>query len=245
MFKLSLGWLRMLSLAALVPLTGWLAWPALRTTTVERVAHQHQAQIAALSDRDAVQVIRRLAQEDALWLDVLVAASRDERPGVAAAAQLELREIVDRWAALPATENSTRASQLAAVLAGHAAEVPPRQRHFMHSLAHRLIDWPIDGQQIDAAKFIANCETVLLLPVLEDPEIRLAATIVNSLPTAPAEPPTPAVAPVVQMAPPPPPPQIPAPIVAQEPMTLPQANHETPVEPKQFLPPKAMRISDD
>src|SRR5207244_4265702 len=115
-----------------------------------------------------------------------------------AAAQLELHELVDRWATLPADESSSRVSPLATALAMHAREVPPGQRHFMHSLAHRLIDWPIDGQQIDAAKFIANCEAVLLLPVVEDPEIRIAATIVNASPIAPAEPPMPAPAPIVQ-----------------------------------------------
>jgi len=245
MDKPRIRWLRMLALAAMVPLAGWLARPWLRTTTVEQLERQYQAQIVALSPYDAAQLVHQLAEEDSLWLNVLVAASSDARPKVATAAQVELREMIDRWATLLPEESSFRVSQLAEALAQNAASQPPGQRQFIHSLAHRLLDWPIEGQEIDAAKFIANCEAVLLLPVAEDSDIRVAAAVVVSAPPPPAEPPPALPAAVVPVMPPPPPPQIPAPIVAQEPVPLPQANHETPVEPKQFLPPKAMRISDE
>lgn len=236
-------WLRVLALAAIIPAGAWLMRSWLRSTTVDQMQRQYQSQITALSDRDAVQLIRRLAQEDAAWLDVLVVTSSDERPRVAAAAELELRELVDRWASLPPADNSWRVAKLAAVLARHAANHSADKRHLVHSLAHRLMDWPIDARQIDAAGLIANCETVLLLPVAEPAEIRVAATTPRSA-LPPPEPPAP-VAPVLPSTAPPIAVPTTAPIAAQEPMPLPQANHETPLEPKQFLPPKAMRISDE
>jgi hypothetical protein len=237
-------WLRMLALAAIIPAGAWLVRPWLRSTTIDQMQRQYQSQIVALSDRDAVQLIRRLAQEDAAWLDVLVATSSDERPTVAAAAEWELRELVDRWANLPPADSSSRIAKLAAVIARQAKDISAHKRLLIHSVAHRLIDWPIDGQQIDAARFIANCQTVLLLPVAEPPEIRVAATMARVELPSPQPPPSPAT-PIVPSAPPPMITPAPAPIIAQQPMPLPQANHETPIEPKQFLPPRAMRISDE
>ena len=78
--KPRIRWLRMLALAAMIPLAGWLAQPWLKSTTVDQMQRRYQQQIAALPERDAVQLVHCLAQEDSLWLDVLVAASSDERP---------------------------------------------------------------------------------------------------------------------------------------------------------------------
>jgi hypothetical protein len=167
-------WLLVLATVAVIGVAFSLARAWLLADVRDRLTQKYQQRIASLSERQAALLVRHLAKSDGDWLDVLVAASADDRPIVAAAAETELRELVNRWAQRP-EESSTDVADLARLLAQQAQELPPQRRHLAHSLAQRLLDWPVDGQLVDAAQLIADCQAVLLLPRVEPAEIRLAA----------------------------------------------------------------------
>src|SRR6266850_7660855 len=203
------GWLLVLAMAAVILGGASLARAWLLAGVRDRLAQKYQQRLASLSERQAALFVRRLAHSEGEWLDVLVAASADERPAVAAAAEVELCEMVDRWAEL-AEESSSYVADLARLLAQQAPGLPPQRRHLAHSLAQRLLDWPIDGRLVDAAELIADCQSVLLLPRAEPAEIRVAAAAAPPSIQSQPEPP-PAAAPVL------PPPPAPAPIVEARP----------------------------
>jgi hypothetical protein len=168
-------WLLVLAMAVFVGAGAWLASALLEAGVHSRLTHKLQQRVASLPDQQAIRLVRHLALEDGQWLDVLVAASADDRPAVAAAAERALRELVDRWAELAPEESSPRAAELASLLAEQAPPLPTERRQLAHSLAERLIDWPVDAQRVDVAKLIADCHSVLLLPWGELIDIRLAA----------------------------------------------------------------------
>ena len=169
-------WLLALAMAGLVTasIVSTRAW--LSVDVHERLELRYRSRLGSLSESQASLLVRRMGQHGEQWLDLLVAASADERRAVAAAAELELRELVDRWAELP-EENSPHVADLARLLATQVTELPPERRHLAHSLARRLLDWPVDIQLVNAAKLIADCQTVLLLPRVEPVQIRVAAPI--------------------------------------------------------------------
>ena len=169
---------RVLAVVASTAVTAAIAWFAfdwLVTGVRDRLATGYRQTLARLSDDDAARLVRRLAHSDTQWLEVLVVASGDQRPDVAKAAAAELLDLVARRQTLPPENSALWTAELARLLALHAPSLPPQRRHLAFSLAQQLIEWPVDGRLIDAAQFIANCETVLLLPRSDEPEIRLAA----------------------------------------------------------------------
>jgi hypothetical protein len=102
--------------------------------------------------------------------------------------------------------------------------MPPERRDLAHSLAQRLILWPIDGRRVDTASFIADCQLVLLLPQAEQTEIRVAA----APEPRPAEPAAPPVLELQQT------------LIAPEP----QESEQPSGEPRPFTASPALRISD-
>jgi hypothetical protein len=210
-------------------------------TTHERLAQRYRMQLAELGDEQAARLVERLAADDDQWLEILVVSAVDLRPLVSQAAQRELRNLVHRWADLPAADSSPRAATLALILAQSARDLAPDQRLIANSLARELITWPIDGRAIDAADFIANCQAVLLLPVAEPVEIRLAAVPVQpSEIVRESEPATePAVEPVPAVIFPP------VAVLAPEPVLQPAIAPQAPNEPGRFVPGKSNRISDE
>jgi hypothetical protein len=245
-------WLLMLAMAALVVWGASLArtWTfgAVRT----RLSHRYQQQIASLPEPQAVRLVRRLGEDDSQWLDVLFAASGDERPAVAAAAERHLRELVDRWAEMPPGESSPIVASLAGVLAQQAPQLSAERRRLAHALAQRLIEWPLDARRVDVAQLIADCESVLLLPRAEPLERGRDSLVENHLPepttplgqSLPTPLPSPAEPPEVRVAATPSPPG-PQPQPAPPPASLPDANREVSVEPRPFSATGPMRISDD
>src|SRR5207249_4101605 len=120
--------------------------------TRERLIERYCSEIRALPEEQAARFVSRLAEKDAQWTEVIVAATADDRPLVASAAESELRSLVLRWAALPPAGSSPRAATLSRALAEMAAKLPPDRRSFARSIAQQLIVWPIDGQVVDAAQ---------------------------------------------------------------------------------------------
>lgn len=229
------SWLLIFVMAAITAALAWQARGRLLAATRERMARQYGQQIAALPDRQAARLVSQLAQDDDQWLEVVVAASADGRTAIAAAAESELRNRVLLWAELPSAESSPLVASLASLLAQQAGDLPAERRHLAHSLAQRLITWPVDGSRVDMARFIADCQTVLLLLPVEPTEIRVAT----------AEPP--AAAGVSPTAPPIDPPVTLPPVPSApsvKPTTLPRSNESMSREPGRFVAPKAMRISD-
>jgi hypothetical protein len=218
-------WLLVASFAALSVAGAWLVREKLLDATRERLVRSYQHRLTSLPELEAASLIQRLAQIDDQFLEIIVWASTDERTLVSATAQRELQDLVDQWSSLPPHESSVRAAMLARLLAVYAPALPAERRDLAHSLAERLILWPIDGRRVNTAGFIEDCQSVLLLPRTEETEIRIAA-IPDVRPTEPA------AAPLA--------PESPRPLVTPEPQTIEPSSGE----PRPFTASPALRISD-
>jgi hypothetical protein len=236
------------SLMAIV-LWAWLGRSKLEGWTHAGLAAQHQRQLAQLSEDGAARLIARLAEADDEYLDLIVLSLADPRPAVADAAEQSLEGRMDRWSQWRTDQASSRVAALASLLAESAEQIPPERRACVQRLALQLLTWPVDGTQVDAPQLIADCEALLRLPLPAASEIRIAdrpAEVRDAVPL-PVEP-APAPAPLpLDMQPEPPPvvdrsPGVPFP---REPEPLEGASREKPSEPRQFIAPKAIRISDE
>jgi hypothetical protein len=208
---------------------------------VARTEAQQAALVGELSAAEAARYVRRLPPMDEATPVTLVVALADERPGVAQAAAESLSRAVTRWSELRPEEAAPRVAILARELAEVAPQLDGDRQYVASRLAERLIVWPIAAPGESAAT-IAACESVL----------RLRATLpwddglrVASLPrveeASAAEPPQEDLPPIV-MAPIVTPPSPPRPIPGMPPERIPDASSERPVEPRQFLPPRAAKI---
>jgi hypothetical protein len=241
-----------LLLSVLVIGAAWLGRWSLDSWTRQRLARQHVRTLVRLPESQAAEFVRRLTLDDGEWLDVVVGGLADSRAGVAEASEGALWDLVDRWAHLPAGESSPRVAALASLLAQEASVLPSDRRTTVRALAERLISWPVDGRLVDVSALVANCQAVLELPSADAFEIQVASVParVKSPPDVAAPPAEPPLAkPVPEKLPPAPrltsPSPPPAHIAPQQPAPLADANREAPVEPRQFIPPKAIRISDE
>jgi len=219
-------------LAAVPAVRAWLM-----PQTRERLAQQYGDQIAAFSEEPAARLVARLAADGDQWLDVLLAATLDSRPLIARAAEHELSDRLLQWATLPAKESSPRAAMLGRALAQRAPAIPPEQRAFSRRLALQLVDWPIDGRVIEAGAFIADCQAVLLLPVAEPVEVRVASMLRSDQDLQQVPEPDPMQPQLVLEAP--------AQVLSVDPIPAPAANAESTNEPSRFVPGKSQRISDE
>ena len=219
-------WLLVFTATAAVLSGGWLARSRLLSASRQRLAQQHIQRVGLLSDQEAARLIARLATSDAEWLEVIVAAWCDERAEVSAAAASGLNDLVGSWSALAISERSERAGELARLLAKGGPSVPAERRHLARSLAQRMIVWPVDPMAVDPASFIADCQSVLLLPVAEPSEIRIAAA-----PEPRATEPTLVEPQATEIRP-------------AEPATLQEPTPSLPGEPRRLEIPSVRRISD-
>jgi len=218
-------WLLIAALASLTVVGAWRIRHRLLDSTQQRLVRSYQQRLISLPEREAASLIQRLAQSDDQFLEILVWASADDRPLVSTTAQRELQDLVDQWSNLPSQDSSNRAVRLARLLAVHAASMPPERRDLAHSLAQRLILWPVDGGHEDTARFIADCRSVLLLPQAEQSEIRVAA-VPEPRPAEPV-----AAPPVLELQ---------QPLIAP----APQESEQTSGEPRPFTASPALRITD-
>lgn len=236
-------WLSIFAIAALTFAGVRLAAGWLLPGAHERLVQQYWATVRALPADKAARFVTHLAENDAEWAEVIVVATADERPLVSSTAERELRSLVLRLARMPAEQSSPHIADLARALAKTVPNLPPDRRSVATSIAHELIAWPIGGRMIDAAQFIADCEAVLLLPVAEPIEIRVAAA-----PPAPPELSTPLLEPVSLPALQSEPTIQPPPTVLVNEPDLPPTTitaQPAPNEPQRFVPSRSIRISDD
>lgn len=238
------------ALAAIV-LWAWLGRNRLEDWTHARLAAQHQRQLAQLSEEGAARLITRLADADDEYLDLIVLSLADPRPVMAAAAEQALQARIDLWSQWRSETAGPRVAALAGLLADSGERIPPERRPAVHRLAERLLTWPVDGTQVDAPQLIADCETLLRLPLPAASEIRIASrAAAEDAPVFQAEPGPAPLAPVpmlLENQPEPLPVADNSPGVAfpREPESLEGASREKPSEPRQFIAPKAIRISDE
>lgn len=246
-------WPILLAALAIIVLSAWLGRANLDRWTRSRLAVQYQRELSRRSDQQAARLVERLAAADDEYLDLVVLALADRRPAVASAAEQALLTRVEIWSQWPSREASPRVAGLASLVARSSDKIPLEQRGFLHRLAERLLAWPVDGQLVDAPRLIADCEQVLRLPLPTLPEVRLASRPAPEVdPTDAAvapEPPAPISerVPLPNQVSPALPPAVKSPRVVfpHEPEPLPDANRESQQEPRQFIAPRAMRISDE
>jgi hypothetical protein len=150
---------------------------------------------------------------------------------------------------LRSDESGPRACALAGLLAESAERIPDDRRPLLHDLAQRLLTWPVDGRSVDSQNLIADCERLLRLPVPAIAEARVAAVLPDEeadiqldIEPHPAAAPPAATMPELPVSPPQGVPRI---VHPERPAALPDASREKPSEPRQFIAPKAIRISDE
>jgi hypothetical protein len=218
----------------------------LRDWTTSELSDRLVRRIAALSEERAVAEVRELAALDADAPVLLLPLLADQREPVAASAREAVDRLVDDWRRVGGAQAAPRVARLARELAAIAPRLPEKHVSWAQSLAERLLIWPTSDPELSAS-IIGDCEIVLRLPSPEASEVRLAAAERTIEPD------------VVEVAPPPPlAPELPGTMPAAsapqsesiiprvygpvEPARLPDASQERPERPKQFLPPRAMRI---
>lgn len=236
-------WLSIFAVSALIFAGIRLAAGWLLPGAHDRLVQQYWSTVRALPEDKAARFVTHLAENDAEWADVIVVATADERPLVASTAERELRGLVLRLARMPGAQSSLHVADLARALAITVPNLPPDRRSAAKSIVLELITWPIDSHTIDAAQFIADCEAVLLLPVAQPIEIRVAAA-----PPAPPELSTPLPEPVSLPALQTEPTIQPPPTVLISEPDLPPTTitaQPAPNEPQRFVPIRSIRISDD
>ncbi len=238
----SFAWFASTVLAALVlALTGWYGRGQLQRRTTQHAARRFRQELQTLPERRAARRIGQVPAADGQWLEVLVAAWADSRREVAASARAAVLSEIESWSQPPEAAAEPPLADLARLLAVYAPRMNGVEREAARALAERLLQWPADSRRLDAAGFIANCEAVLELPPTPPDELRFA------LSPAPRGSP-PAIGPLQPEAVGPPaapaPPQPFAPPAAL-PLPLADANRETPLTPRPFSAPQAIRISDD
>ncbi len=234
------GWIVVGGLVAVSAGMGryWLAeWLVARTQA------QRAELIGELSAAEAARYVRQLPPWDEATPATLVVALADERPEVAHAAAESLSRAVTRWSELRPEEAASRVAMLARELADVAPQLDGDRQYVASRLAERLIVWPIESPGESAAT-IAACETILrlraTLPL--DDGLRVASLPSVEEPVVADQPPPQEDLPPLVMAPIVPSPKQPRPIPGMPPERIPDASSERPVEPRQFLAPRAMKI---
>jgi hypothetical protein len=244
----------------------WLAWALAVVVVVgcglavrgrlsewtERQLRERQVQrIQALPEAQAAALVRQLFQLDQQAPAVLVPLVVDQRAGVSDAAAFAIDRLVTDWSRLNRDEATPRIVMLASELAAVAPKLPAERRRWAHALATRLVVWPLDDSVV-SGQVVADCETVLRLPADDETAddrdaVRVAAAArtiePDAVEVAAPQPPAhelPGTLPAV--ASPESEPTIPRVYGTVEPGRLPDASQERPVRPKQFLPPRAMKI---
>ena len=222
----------------------------LRDWTEHRLDQRLAWRIQSLPEDQAAALVRTLADVDGRAHSQLVPLLMDNRQQVALAA----REAVDQWLfecrSLPADDAATCISELASELAAVGPKLPRESVPWAQSLATRLLNWPL-GDPLRSAEVTRDCEVVLRLVAPEPDEIRIAAIDATGerdfeLPDMQPPPMSPVPDELPGTIPPattseadPAIPRVYGPV---EPGRLPGASEERPERPKQFLPPRAMRI---
>jgi hypothetical protein len=217
--------------------------------TRRQLVAQHGRRIATLDEPAAARAVRELVALDHDAPRVLVPLLTDQRPAVAAAAGQTLEQLFANWSRLRTPDAAPRVALLARELAAIGPKLSPHQRRAAHNLAMQLIVWPLDAETGSRGQVVADCEVVLRLPLAAGDEPRIAAAPQRE-PSPPQESP--------DQSPPPLATELPAPLPAAnqppfdpdaprvfgpvEPERLIDASQERPERPKQFLPPRALKI---
>ncbi len=212
--------------------------------------------IASLPQRAAAAKVRELLALDAEAIGTIVPLLADNRDAVADAARDAIADLLTRWEPLAPTQSSPKVERLARELAAIAPHVPASRRQELHDLVARVLVWPVDADSANAPQVLADCESVLRLPLLEGDDVRVAAlpaTEPSSEPAIVPQKPAEIAVPMPTSLPPPasPPTLVEVPLSPEpppfygqpiEPERLIDASRERAEEPRQIRPPKAIKI---
>jgi hypothetical protein len=247
-------WIRVFAVAAggaAVVVLGLFVRLAVAHWTRARIEQSLVRQIAALEENDAAALVLGFDSHNQRAIPALAFALADPRPAVAEAAQHTIGRLIADWQLLPAGEAAPRVASLAQHLAAHGNQVALRRRAWLRDLAARLLVWPIPSQSDLSVATIAQCEAILRLPLPTEADLRIAA---RPNPPEAEEPAFPAHHPAALAPPLPQPlplaeaalptaPRDSIPHDLAEPSRLPGASRELPLAPRQFLAPRARKLS--
>jgi len=109
-------------------------------------------------------VALQLARLEALnenALPALVKALTSERQAVTQGAGKLIQREIDRWQQLPPQQGARHVEHLAELLVSHSSGYHANSNEIVRDLVLRILQWPMDREQVDRTLLIANCEIVL------------------------------------------------------------------------------------
>jgi hypothetical protein len=137
-----------------------LAWGT-RGLLLRTVASHWQRQLAAASDEQVGVLVSRICALGDAGIPALVGLLGSRREVVARTAHLALVREMDRWESLGVDRASPKLAILAAALAEEAVHFGPTSRLEAARLTTRILLCPLDGDAVDRAAVLADCQQVL------------------------------------------------------------------------------------
>ena len=249
-------WLGLFAAALIVVGAGLAARGQLARWTERRLADQASRQLRTLPEAQAAAFVYELANFERHSPELLAQALADPREPVSRAAEEAIGGALTQWQWLPRDEAWSRVAALAHQIAARTDHLPSDRRRFTRQLAAQLLRWPAGKDRDLRPALIADCESLLRLPVATPEEVYVAALpperplVANDAPSQ---------APIPEAPPPvftPPAPRFmisdsdeepitidaPQPPVPLEPAALPGASSEQSTEPRRFLAPRVPPI---
>ncbi len=135
----------------------WVPQFNLRQITARRL----MLRLQQTADADVPELLAKIAELDDPGLPRITAALGNDRPVIALAASDLLDRRLDQWTMLSVEESTPLVDQLAKSLAALAPSLGPNHRGQAARFAERILLWPVDREQVNAAELIANCERVM------------------------------------------------------------------------------------
>jgi hypothetical protein len=132
-----------------------------QTRPQDLLARYFSGHLESVPDERVAAELQQLAELDQVGLLVIVDALGSERACVADSAVAALDHQLERWRELPRGESSQHVACLARRLSRRVEQWPTSARSAASDLALRILDWPVDGRQVNRAALIADCEHVL------------------------------------------------------------------------------------
>jgi hypothetical protein len=152
-------WTRPRLMCVAVLATGATAWVWFAQTAW--TSRYWQNQLVTATDEEAPALVNRIAELGDKSVAILVFGLASPREGVRREARLALDDKLNLWARLPREQASGKLRILAAALAEHSAEFEPTSQLFAADLVTRILLWPTDGNVVERAQLVADCEQTL------------------------------------------------------------------------------------
>jgi hypothetical protein len=128
-----------------------------------------QADLDQISESELETRFRQISQLGTPGWQVLVRSLGHPRSAVAEAAARVLHHELEAWQSIPSKESSPRIALLVHELADNVDSFGGIGRRAAGEFATRALRWPLDSREVDQPRVIADCDRILRVAVVLDP----------------------------------------------------------------------------